>query len=420
VTDGIHEVQPVEAPVDVSVRLPGSKSETIRALAVAALADGRSHIYNGLAADDPVAMAGALEAFGISVNTSADPWAVDGGDGHLDPPRGPIDVLESGLTARIILAIAASTDGVTEITGRGRLPERPVRGLLESLRGLGVEIDGDHLPLTVTGRGHLWGDSVVVDCSETSQFATALMLVAPTMHEPCRLEIQGLRGSAGYLEVTAAMMRRFGAEVSRTVTGYEIANSGYLATDVVIEPDASAAVYPMVAAAVTGGRVRIEGLGEDSRQPDMRVAHVLGEMGCDVDWERNTVTVDATNHALGGIEVNLADAPDGAMAVAVAALFAEGPTRIGGLESLRLKESDRLAALGDEMTRLGADVTVEGESLVIVPTELTGAEVSSHGDHRIAMTMALTGLVVEGVSVSGAGAVAKTWPGYWEFLDGLG
>jgi 3-phosphoshikimate 1-carboxyvinyltransferase len=419
VTADVHRVVPLQAPIDATVRLPGSKSETIRALAVAALADGRSHIYGGLHADDPVAMAGALDAFGVAVNTSVEPWTVDGRDGWLDPPRDPIDVLESGLTARIVLAMAASADGVTHITGRGRLPRRPMGGLVGCLRGLGVEIDEEYLPLTVASRGRLWGGAVAVDCSETSQFATALMLVAPTMHEPCRLEIRGLQGSAGYLEVTAAMMRRFGADVSRTVTGYEIANDGYRAGDVVIEPDASAAVYPMVAAAITGGRVSIVGLGEESRQPDMRIAHVLGEMGCHVGWEPDKVTVDATGSELRGVEVDLSDAPDGAMAVAMAALFANGPSRISGLGSLRLKESDRLNALGEEMTRLGADVTVGEDSLSVVPAELTGAGVSSHGDHRIAMTMALAGLVVTGVSVSGADAVAKTWPGYWMFLDGL-
>ena len=414
-----RDVRPLEAPVDATVRLPGSKSETIRALAAAALADGRSHIYGGLHADDPVAMAGAVDAFGLAVNTTVEPWTVDGRGGRLDAPDGVVDVNESGLTARIVLAMAASLDGSTTISGRGRLPERPMGGLVRCLRGLGVEIDGDRLPLTITGRGHLWGGDVEVDCSESSQHATALMLVAPTMHEPCRLEILGLEGSAGYLEVTAAMMRRFGAEVSRTVTGYEIANGGYRPGDIVIEPDASAAVYPMVAAAITGGRVTIEGLGQDSRQPDMRIANVLDEMGCAVEWADTEVTIDASGIELAGVEVDLSDAPDGAMAVAVAALFAGSGSRIGGLGSLRLKESDRLEALSGEMRRLGADVTVDGDSLVIEPTGLSGTGLSSQGDHRIAMTMALTGLVVPGVSVSGAGAVDKTWPGFWEFLETL-
>jgi len=418
-TGDSRDVRPLEAPVDTTVRLPGSKSETIRALAAAALADGRSHVYAGLQADDPAAMAAAIGAFGVAVNTTVEPWTVDGRAGRLDAPDGVVDVNESGLTARIVLAMAASLDGSTTIAGRGRLPERPMGGLVECLRGLGVEIDGDRLPLTVTGRGHLWGGDIEVDCSESSQHATAMMLVAPTMHEPCRLEILGLQGSAGYLEVTGAMMRRFGAEVSRTVTGYEIGNGGYRPGDIVIEPDASAAVYPMVAAAITGGRVTIEGLGQDSRQPDMRIAHVLDEMGCAVEWGDTELTIDATGVELAGVVVDLSDAPDGAMAVAVAALFAGSASRIGGLGSLRLKESDRLETLSGEMRRLGADVVVDGDSLVIEPAHLSGAGLSSHGDHRVAMTMALTGLVLADVSISGAGAVDKTWPGFWQFLDSL-
>ncbi|MGD2101386.1 MAG: 3-phosphoshikimate 1-carboxyvinyltransferase [Acidimicrobiia bacterium] len=416
---GTRGIRVVTEPFDVTVRPPGSKSETIRALAAAAMSEGRSHIYGGLHADDSVAMIDALGSLGVAVDASVEPWTVDGKGGWLNQPERPIDVNESGLTARIVIAMAASLDGTSTIAGRGRLPERPMHGLIECLRGLGVEVDGEHLPLTVTGHGHLWGGTVVVDCAETSQYATAMMLVAPLMHDPCRLEIRGLEGSAGYLDVTAATMRRFAAKVSPTVTGYEISNDGYQTADVVIEPDASAAVYPMVAAAVTGGCATIEGLGRDSGQPDIRVGDVLEEMGCSVRWGSDSVTVDGGDSVLRGIDVDLSDAPDGAMAVAVAALFADGPSRISGLGSLRRKESDRLVALSGEMTRLGAQATASDDTLLIFPREMTGAELSSHGDHRVAMAMALVGLVVPGVSVTDPDVTTKTWPGYWEFLDRL-
>ncbi len=411
-------VSPVPGPIDVTVRLPGSKSETIRALAAAALASGRSHLYGGLAADDPAAMAGALDALGVSVLRDGDPWAVDGTGGRLGRPDGPLDLNESGLSARIVMALASMVDGPVTLTGRGRLPERPMTGLVATLRALGVEVDFDHLPMTIVGRGRLWGGVVEIDCSETSQYATALMLAAPTMEEPCDLEITGLEGSAGYLEVTAAMMRRFGADVTRALTGYHIENGGYTPSDVVIEPDASAAVYPMVAAAITGGRAVISGLGSESRQPDMRIAHVLGDMGCRVDWLPGDVTIEGRG-SLEGVDVDMSDAPDGAMSIALAALFADGESTIRGLASLRLKESDRLAALSEEISKLGGVARVEGDSLVIAPCPLSGAVVDSHGDHRIAMTMALAGLVVPGVAVVGPGAVTKTWPGYWAFLDSL-
>lgn len=404
-------------PVDARVRPPGSKSETIRAMAAAALAEGKSHLYMPLRADDPAAMAGALEAFGVAVSPHTEPMTIEGRGGRLAEPARPIDANESGLASRILLAMAASSDGRSTITGRGRLPERPMEGLIEVLVGQGVEVDGFSLPITVEGRGRLWGGQISVDCSETSQFATAVMLVAPTMENPCVLELKGLSGSEGYLEITAATMRRFGATVERTVTGFEIDNDGYEPADVVIEPDASAAVYPMAISAITGGNVVIEGLTDDSLQPDIEIASILGDMGCRVDWEARGVRIDADGVELEGVDVDLSSAPDGALALAVTCMFASGPSRITGLGSLRLKESDRLDAISSEMRKMGGDVEVSDDSLLIRPSSLRGAMIDPHGDHRIAMSMAIAGAVVEGVSVSSPSVVDKTWPGYWELLE---
>jgi 3-phosphoshikimate 1-carboxyvinyltransferase len=418
-TSPVREIAPFEVPLDAHVRPPGSKSETVRALAAASLAGGRSHLYSPLLAEDTAAMAEALRGLGISIETGTEPWTVDGQGGRLSPPGRPIDANESGLSARILLAIAGSLDGTTLVDGRGRLPERPMSGVVKALRSQGVEVNGDHLPIEVSGRGRLWGGRVVVDCSESSQFATAMMLVAPIMHEPCSLELEGLTGSADYLEGTASIMRRFGATIDRTTTGFEIANRGYVASDVVIEPDASAAVYPMAMAAITKGRVVIEGLGEGSWQPDLRVAAILEEMGCHVDWDAQRVTVDARGVDLAGVEVDMADAPDGALAVAVAALFAFGPTSISGLHSLRLKESDRLQAMSEEIERIGGGASIDGDSLIVTPGELHGAVIDPHGDHRIAMAMATAGAGVGGVQIADSHVVNKTWPGFWGFLDTL-
>ncbi|HZD22024.1 MAG TPA: 3-phosphoshikimate 1-carboxyvinyltransferase, partial [Acidimicrobiia bacterium] len=395
-TDQPYPVPVLERPPDTSVPLPGSKSETIRALAAAALASGRSHLYAPLRADDTEAMVGALETLGVEVGSGGDPWTVDGAGGRLKGGAS-IDVNESGLSARILIAMAGSAAGTTRIEGRGRLPERPMGGITEALRSQGVEVSGDVLPLEVTGRGHLWGGQLTVDCSESSQFATAAMLVAPVMEQPCVLDIRGLTGSEGYLDGTVSVMRRFGATVEKTVTGYEIANDGYRAADVVIEPDASAAVYPMAMAAITGGRVVIENLGLASWQPDVAVASVLQEMGCDVALEDARIIVDARNMELGGVQADMSDAPDGALAVAVVALFASSASELRGLGSLRHKESDRLVAICNEMRRIGGDVDVVGENLLVRPSPLHGGVIDPHGDHRIAMSMACAGTRVPGV-----------------------
>lgn len=406
-----------DTPIDAVVRPPGSKSETIRALSIAALADGRSHLYAPLVAEDPTAMSQSLKALGVDIDHRGDPWSVDGQAGRLTPPNAPLDAKESGLSARILLAMTASIDGVSRIVGHGRLPERPMKGLIDALRSQGVEVNGDRLPIEVSGRGNLWGGKIRVDSSETSQFATAVMLVAPIMHEPAVIEVTGLSGSGGYLEMTESIMRRFGAAIERTVTGYEIDNTGYSASDIVIEPDASAAVYPMTIAAITGGRVEVDGLGEGSRQPDLRIASVLADMGCRVTWEESGVTVDARETSLNAVEVDLSDAPDGSLALAVTCLFADGVSRITGLSSLRHKESDRLQAISSEIRRLGGKAEVDGDTLVIGPGELHGAEVDAHGDHRIAMAMATAGTRIPDISVADPGVVNKTWPGFWDFLD---
>ncbi len=414
-----YQVPTLSGPVDAVIRPPGSKSETIRALTAAALAEGRSHLYAPLEADDPWAMVGALHALGVDVAADSEPWAVDGRGGRLDPPQVDLDANESGLSARILLALAGSLDGPSRIVGRSRLPDRPMGGIVAVLRGQGVEVDGDRLPIVVSGRGHLWGGRIEVDCSQSSQFATAVMLVAPTMHEPCILDLKGLTGSAAYLEGTASIMRRFGASIERTVTGFEISNQGYLASDVVIEPDASAAVYPMAIAAITRGRVRVEGLGRETWQPDMEVANVLDAMGCDVTWEQDAVEIDARDARLHGVETDMSEAPDGSLALAVVCLFADGPSRISGLESLRLKESDRLQAISSELRRIGGGAAVEGDALVVTPGDLHGAEIDPHGDHRIAMAMAAAGTRLSGLSVHEPAVVDKTWPDYWEMLETL-
>lgn len=295
-----------------------------------------------------------------------------------------------------------------------------MRGVVEVLRSQGVEVSGENLPIEVNGRGHLWGGFISVDCSESSQFATALMMVAPIMHEPCVLELKGLKGSAGYVDMTAAMMRKFGANVDRTVTGFEIANTGYTASDVVIEPDASAAVYPMAIAAITRGSVLVEGLGASTLQPDAEMASVLESMGCRVTRDDRGVRVDARETELGGIEVDMSSMPDGALALAVVCLFASGPSRLSGLHSLRHKESDRLDAISGELRKIGGSVEVDDDSLVIAPSRLHGATIDPHGDHRIAMSLATAGSATPGVEISNPSVVNKTWPAYWDLLELLG
>ncbi|MDF2730409.1 MAG: aroA [Acidimicrobiia bacterium] len=418
--NGFRTVEPAIGPIDASVRPPGSKSHTIRALVLSALAEGDSLLRAPLDADDTRAARRALGLFGVDITADSDPWRVIGSGGALEPAAVPVDVGASGLTARSVIALASLIHGTTTVVGRDRLPQRPMGGLVDALNALGVETTsvGGYLPVTVDG-GALPGGLVTVASHQTSQFASALLLVAPLARDVMIVIPEGLEGSRRYLELTIAMMEEFGALVEQVEPGYRVETGGYRGSDITIEPDASAAVYPMVAAAITGGRVTIEGLGAESLQPDLAVAGVLEQMGCVVRQTGSEITVEAATDGLRPIDIDLSGSPDGALAVAVATLFADGPSRLRGLGSLRHKESDRLAALTAEITRLGAGATIEGDELTIVPGVLHPARVQSYGDHRVAMSFGLVGLCVPGIEIADPDVVAKTWPSFWDMLSNI-
>ncbi|MDX1468442.1 MAG: 3-phosphoshikimate 1-carboxyvinyltransferase [Acidimicrobiia bacterium] len=408
-------------PIRARIRPPGSKSITIRSLVVAGLAEGRSHLYGALRSDDTNSAVDLLRGFGIETHTEAEPWIVVGTGGALRAPDSPINVGLSGLTARIALVLAAHADGVTRIEAQGRLRARPIGALVESLEAQGAAIstsDG-FLPVTVEGVGGLWGGEMLVNSSLTSQFATSLMMVAPLMEEGANIVTEGLESSHGYVELTANVMEQFGAKVSPTITGFEIAKQGYRPTDVVIEPDASSAAYPLLAAAITGGTVTIEGLSSRSRQPDIAVVDTFVTMGCQLTESEDGLLLDGPRTGLLPVEANLSHAPDGALAVAVACIFASGTSRLSGLGSLRHKESDRLTAIGHELRKLGADVSAEADSLTITPRERRGVLIDPHGDHRLAMALGVAGLCIPGLAVTDYEVVSKTWPGFWEMLERL-
>jgi len=418
---GFVTIEPAAGPILASLRPPGSKSQTIRAIVASALAEGVSRVEQPLEADDTLIARRAMQSFGVAMTADDGVWTVSGSGGRLRGPSRPVDAGASGLTARAVIALASLADGPTTVVGRDRLPERPMGGLLDALNALGVAttaVDG-HLPVTVHGTGALPGGTVSVHSNQTSQFATALLLAAPRARGELAITPIGLEGSQRYLEMTIRTMEEFGAVVQPIGAGYRVRPTGYYGAVVVIEPDASAAVYPMVAAAITGGRVTIEGLGTESLQPDLEIAAVLGQMGCVVRQTGTATTIEAPTDGLNPIDIDLSGSPDGSLAVAVAALFADGPSRLRGLGSLRHKESDRLTALATEINRLGADATVEGDVLHITPGALHSARVESYGDHRVAMSFALAGLRVPGIEIADPDVVAKTWPSFWTMLAGI-
>lgn len=417
----VRQIRPLDEPPKAVVRPPGSKSITNRALVAASLAPpGVSRLQGPLEAEDTRAMRRALRDLGVLIDDNDDPWLVLGAAGELTAPTSPIDVGASGTSFRFVTAVAALATGSTTVDGTERMRQRPIAALADALTrwGVVVETAEGFPPVTVQGVESLPGGEVAVDISQSSQFASALLLVAPMASGPVTVSLRGKRVSTSYLATTVEVMAAFGAQISSDGDSFRVEPGGYRKTHYTIEADASAAVYPAVAAAITGGVITIQGIPAESTQPDLEVMRVLSGIGCRVDTSEEGWTV-AGSGSLDGFDVDMTQAPDGAMALAVAALFASEPSRIRGLSTLRMKETDRLAALRNELTKLGASVEIDGHALVVKPGDLIGAEIDTYDDHRMAMSLALAGLVVPGVSIRSPEVVAKTWPGFFSMLETL-
>jgi 3-phosphoshikimate 1-carboxyvinyltransferase len=412
-------------PLDARVRVPGSKSVTNRALLVAALADGASALSGGLASDDTRVMVASLVALGCAIDTDREPWRVIGSGARLRAPGVPLFTGNSGTTARFLTAAACLADGPVTIDGSARMRERPIDDLTRALEKLGaacrVEGAGGCPPVRVAGGG-LRGGEATIDARRSSQYVSAVLLAAPYAARDVTLRFEaGELVSRPYVDLTLDVMRAFGARAGWTEEGalHVTAGSRYRGRSYAIEADASSAAYPFCAAAIAGGRVRVQGLDPGTRQPDVGILDLLERMGCRVTKGPDWAEVRGPEHRLRGIDVDMNALPDAVLALAVVALFAEGPTRIRNVGNLRIKETDRLAALETELRKLGAHARADADSLAIEPAALRPAAIDTYGDHRMAMAFALAGLRQPGVEIRDPGCVSKTWPDYFAMLGSL-
>lgn len=411
--------------------VPGSKSITNRALLLAALADGESRLRGGLDSDDTVVMRAALAATGIGLDVGLDAgaplWRVTGRGGRFAAPPHPLDCGNSGTTVRFLTAALTLADGPVTVDGNARMRERPIADLVDGLRGLGatltVEGADDCPPVRVHGGG-LPGGAATIDASRSSQYVSAILQVAPYATRDVELAFKdGVVISRPYIDLTLEVMRAFGADAEWTGDDRLRVRAGrtYHAQDYTIEPDASSAAYPFAAAAIAGGRVTVDGVRADSQQADFRILELLARMGCHVARAGDAVTVsgpaDGRLRALGEVDMN--DFPDAVLATAVVCAFADGPTTIRNVASLRIKETDRLHALETELRRLGCGAEAGPDWLAIEPRPLHGAEIETYDDHRMAMSFALAGLRVPGVVILDPGCVSKTWPGFFDAFAAL-
>lgn len=416
------EVLPLDRPPDATVHVPGSKSVTNRALLISALAEGSSTIKNPLFSDDSYWLMHALVRLGfhLRVDARAAEIRITGHRGII--PRHDVEVFvgNAGTVGRFLPPALALGEGPYVVDGTARMRERPVEDLVDAMRLLGAAVgyteEEGRFPLVVEGGG-IGGGNARVRGKSSSQFVSGLLMAAPYAREPVTLEVEG-REEWPYVAITTEIMRAFGVEVEVGEACYEVELAVYRARDYEVEPDASAASYFMAAAALTGGRVRIEGIGARSAQGDLRFAEVLDQMGCEVEVGEGFVEVRGPER-LRGVEVDMNAFSDTMMTLAAIAPFASTPTFIKNIEHTRYQETDRISAVATELRRLGVSVEEGRDGLRIKPGAIRPAVVETYGDHRVAMAFAVTGLVAPGIWIRDPGVVTKTFPGYFELLDAL-
>jgi 3-phosphoshikimate 1-carboxyvinyltransferase len=420
------EITPLDRPPDATVRVPGSKSVTNRALLVAALAGGVSRITNPLFSDDSYWLMDALVRLGIPLEADRERGEVTvGGQGGRIPTSDlTLFVGNAGTVARFLPPALALGPGPYTVDGVPRMRERPVEDLVDGMRQLGAAVEyaseEGRFPIKVLGGG-IRGGTAEISGVKSSQFASGLLMAAPYAATPVTLRVDG-REEWPYIGITVAVMRSFGVEVEATSDHFTLEPTAYAPQDYGVEPDASAASYFMAAAAVTGGRVKIPGLGSASTQGDLRFAEVLRDMGCRVEIPSDSIEIEGPSEGtsrLRGVDVDMNAFSDTMMTLAAIAPFAEGPTTIRNVGHTRLQETDRLSAIATELHRLGISTQQTPTSIRIIPGKVRPVEVRTHGDHRMAMAFAVTGLVVGGIKILDPGCVTKTFPDFFGRLDAL-
>lgn len=425
-----YPLTPISHPLRATVRVPGSKSLTNRALAVAALAEGVTTLTGPLFSDDTRYFAEALTRLGFEVSAREDARlptiTIHGLGGRIPAQRADLFVGNAGTAARFLTAFVALGAGEYAIDGVERMRERPIADLLTALNALGARaesVDGTGcLPVRVMASG-LPGGMARVAGDTSSQFLSALLMVAPYARSPVELIVERGLNSKPYVEMTLAVMADFGVDIERDrYDRFRVAPARYRPqAEHVIESDASAASYFFAAPAICGGIVCVENISGESKQGDLGFLDVLEQMGCVITAGNDWIEVAGPDpDELAGIDVDLRDIPDTAQTLAALAPFANSPTVIRGIASARVKETDRVAAMCAELRRLGVEVSEQPDGLTIQPcSSIRPAAVETYGDHRMAMAFALVGLRVEGVSIVDPGCVAKTFPRYFEVLEGL-
>ncbi|RBW44505.1 3-phosphoshikimate 1-carboxyvinyltransferase [Psychromonas sp. B3M02] len=414
--------------VDGEINLPGSKSLSNRALLLAALAEGTTTLTNLLDSDDIRHMLNALKKLGVNYTLSADKTqcVVEGlGRAFNTQALGDIELFlgNAGTAMRPLCAALCLGQGEYTLTGEPRMFERPIGSLVDSLKQAGADVtylkDENYPPLKIKGTG-LKGGEISIDGSVSSQFLTAFLMSAPMASEDTTINIVGELVSKPYIKITLQIMQDFGVEVDNVDGEYQrfVIKGGQTyqaAGNYLVEGDASSASYFLAAAAIGGGSIKVTGIGKKSVQGDIQFADALEAMGANIEWGDDYIK--ASKGQLKAIDMDMNHIPDAAMTIAVAALFAEGTTKITNVYNWRVKETDRLYAMATELRKVGAEV-IEGHDFIEVtpPAQLKHAEIDTYDDHRMAMCFSLVALSDTPVTINDPKCTSKTFPDYFEKL----
>jgi 3-phosphoshikimate 1-carboxyvinyltransferase len=412
-------------PVALDLPVPGSKSLTNRALIAAALAPGTTKLTNASFSDDSRYLVQALNAVGTPATASERDARIVVEGGRALKPEGTFFMGNAGTALRFFTSFVCLGEGRYVVDGEARMRERPIGGLVNALRALGAEVAYEMSegcpPLAIRATG-LKGGRAVIAGDTSSQFISSLLLSAPGIGDAVEVVVEGEVASKPYIEITLDVMRDMGVSVERDAyRSFRIpAGAAYRSRVYPIEADGASAMYFLAMAAATGGRAKVRGIGSRSHQGEIQFARILERMGCQLKMAADHIEIQAGG-GLRGVDVDMNDCPDSVQTLAAVALFAEGPTRVRNVKNLRVKETDRIAAIARECGKLGAEVEEAEDGFTLTPPgRVRPAEIETYRDHRMAMSFAVAGLAAPGVVIKDPECVSKSFPGFFEKLESLG
>ena len=417
------EIQTLSNLLNAELTIPGSKSITNRALIIASLAEGKSVIKNALESDDTIYLREGLNRLGVKIEIKNGDIIVHGRGGKFDAPKEKIFVGNAGTAMRFLTALSSLVPGKVIVTGNERMQTRPIGDLLLALNQLGISAISEKRngcpPIIIHG-SFLSGGKIEIKGDVSSQFLSAILMIAPLAKHPISIRINGELVSKSYADLTSQIMTTFGAEIKNdNYQWFSINNTRlYQTREFIVEADASSATYFLAAAAITGGKIKILNWNPHSVQGDTSFVDVLIKMGCKIQKTTTTLEIIGPKKLspLGKIDLN--SMPDAVPTLAITAAFCAGYTEIRNVANLRVKETDRIKALVTELNKIGATAKELPDGLEIIgnPDKLHGAEIETYDDHRIAMSFAIAGLKIPEIKIKNPACVNKSFPEFWEKL----